>query len=171
MNPPSVMKTGFNNLVEDNNDQKYNIIATICHFTENALKTATHYVEHSKRNAITKEDIKRGLIMEVFLFGKRGNEMGEIVKIKKDIEEHKNDEDTDISDLIINDNEIMPFANSDCSCALCINMNNIYDKWNNFTPSTQIETIMKKHINDMDTENSWFSQSDDSSDDSDSDTE
>ena len=171
MNPPPVMKTGFNNLVEDNNEQKYNIIATICHFTENALKTATHYVEHSKRNAVTKEDIKRGLIMEVFLFGKRGNEMEEIVKIKKDIEEHKNDEDTDISDLIIEDNEIMPFANSNCSCALCVNMNNIYDKWNNFTPSTQIETIMQKHINDMDTENSWFSQSDDSSDDSDSDTE
>lgn len=171
MNPPPVMKTGFNNLVEDNNDQKYNIIATICHFTENALKTATHYVEHSKRNAITKEDIKRGLIMEVFLFGKRGNEMEEIVKIKKDIEEHKNDEDADISDLIINDNEIMPFANSNCSCALCVNMNNIYDKWNNFTPSTQIETIMQKHINDMDTENSWFSDSDESSDDSDSDTE
>ena len=171
MNPPPVMKTGFNNLVEDNTDQKYNIIATICHFTENALKTATHYVEHSKRNAVTKEDIKRGLIMEVFLFGKRGNEMEEIVKIKKDIEEHKNDEDDDISDLIIDNNEIMPFANSNCSCALCVNMNNIYDKWNNFTPSTQIETIMQKHINDMDTENSWFSQSDDSSDDSDSDTE
>tara|TARA_B100000575_G_scaffold81464_2_gene64091 strand:- start:705 stop:1220 length:516 start_codon:yes stop_codon:yes gene_type:complete len=171
MNPPPVMKTGFNNLLGDNNDQKYNIIATICHFTENALKTATHYVEHSKRNAITKEDIKRGLIMEVFLFGKRGNEMEEIVKIKKDIEEHKNDEDADISDLIIDDNEIMPFANSNCSCALCVNMNNIYDKWNNFTPSTQIETIMQKHINDMDTENSWFSDSDESSDDSDSDTE
>ena len=106
--------------------------------------------------------------MEVFLFGKRGNEMEEIVKIKKDIEEHKNDEDADISDLIIDDNEIMPFANSNCSCALCVNMNNIYDKWNNFTPSTQIETIMQKHINDMDTENSWFSESD-SSDDSDSD--
>ena len=146
---------------------KNNPIVTI---TENALKTATHYVEHSKRNAITKEDIKRGLIMEVFLFGKRGNEMEEIVKIKKNIEEHKNDEDDDISDLIIDDNEIMPFANSDCSCALCINMNNIYDKWNNFTPSTQIETIMKKHIDDMDTENSWFSESDES-DESDSDTE
>ena len=55
--PPANMKTGFNNLVENNDDQKYNIIATICHFTENALKTATHYVEHSKRNAILKEDI------------------------------------------------------------------------------------------------------------------
>ena len=50
------------------------------------------------------------------------------------------------------------------------NMNNIYDKWNTFTPSTQIETIMKKHIDDMDTQNSWFSESD-SSDDSDSDIE
>ena len=171
MNPPPVMKTGFNNLVEDNTEEKYNIIATICHFTENALKTATHYVEHCKRNAVTKEDIKRGLIMEVFLFGKRGNEMEEIVKIKKDIEEHKNDEDTDISELIIDDKEIMPFANSNCSCALCVNMNNIYDKWNNFTPSSQIETIMKKHIDDMDTQNSWFSDSDDSDYSDDSDTE
>lgn len=158
--PPANMKTGFNNLVENNDDQKYNIIATICHFTENALKTATHYVEHSKRNAILKEDIKRGLIMEVFLFGKRGNEMEEIVKIKKDIEEHKNDEDSDISDLIIDDGETMPFANSDCSCALCVNMNNIYDKWNQFEPTTEIEKIMQKHINEMDSDHSWYSDSD-----------
>ena len=167
MSAPPVMKTGFNNVIDDSND-KLNIISTICLFTENALKTATHYVEHSKRNAITKEDIKRGLIMEVFLFGRRGNEMEEILKIKKDIEEHKNVEDEDISDLIIDDKEIMPFANSACSCALCVNMNNIYNKWNNFTPSSQIETIMKKHIDEMDTENSWFSDSDS---DSDSDTE
>ena len=62
MSAPPVMKTGFNNVIDDSND-KLNIISTICLFTENALKTATHYVEHSKRNAITKEDIKRGLIM------------------------------------------------------------------------------------------------------------
>ena len=171
MSAPPVMKTGFNNLIEDNTDQKYNIISTICLFTDNAIKTATQYVQHCKRNAITKEDIKRGLIMEVFLFGKRGNEMEEILKIKKDIQEHKNDEDQDISDLIIDDKEIMPFANSNCSCALCVNINNIYDRWNNFTPSSQIETIMKKHIDEMDNENSWFSETDESSDDSDSDTE
>ncbi len=160
---PPVMKTGFNNLIEDNEDQKYNIIATVCHFTENALKTATYFVEHCNRNAITKEDIKRGLIMEVFIFGKRGNEMEEIIKIKKDIEEHKNDEDTDISDLIVDDNEIIPFANSTCACALCTHINNIYDKWNLFEPTTDIDKIMQKHINEMDIENSWFSESDESS--------
>jgi len=159
------MKTGFDNLVENNEDQKYNIIATICHFTENALKTATHFVVHCNRNAITKEDIKRGLILEVFLFGKRGTEMEEIIKIKKDIEEHKNDDDVDISDLTIDDDEITPFSNSICTCALCTHINNIYDKWNQFEPTTDIDKIMQKHINEMDAENNWFSESDDSSED------
>ena len=54
----------------------------------------------------------------------------------------------------------MPFANSDCSCALCVNMNNIYDKWNQFEPTTEIEKIMQKHINEMDSEHSWYSDSD-----------
>jgi len=156
------MKTGFNNLIEDNSDQKFNIIATICHFTENALKTATHFVEHCKRNAITKEDIKRALIMEVFIFGKRGTEMNDIIKIKDDIVKHANDDDDDanIDDLIMDDDKINPFADSSCNCALCSHINNIYDKWNVFQPITDIDKIMKKHIDEMDKDNSWYSESD-----------
>ena len=42
-------------------------------------------------------------------------------------------------------------------------MNNIYDKWNNFEPTTDIDKIMKKHINEMDQENSWYSESENES--------
>ena len=36
-----------------------NVVGTIVHFTENALKTAGFYTKHCKRDIITKEDIKR----------------------------------------------------------------------------------------------------------------
>ena len=171
MSAPPVMKTGFNNIIEDNTDDKMNIVATICHLSENALNTASHYVRHSGRNAITKEDIKRGLIMEVFLFGKRGNEMEEILKIKKDIEDNMDDDDKFDESYVLDDSEVMDFKNSSCNCALCRNMNDIYDKWNNFTPVSDIDKIMKKHIDNMENDDFYESEDSDSDSDSDSDTD
>lgn len=168
MSVPPVMKTGFNNVIDDSND-KLNIISTICLFTENALKTAALYVEHSKRNGITKKDIKKSLMLEVFLFGKRGNEFNEIIKIKQELQ-NAYDSDDDINELL-DDNDIEPFKNSDCSCAMCKQLNNIEQVWNNFEPKTELDKIMKKHIDEMDNENSWFSDSDDSNFSDDSDTE
>ena len=71
----SFMKSGFNN-VEANNekvDMEKNVVGTIVHFTENALKTAGYYTKHSGRKMITKEDIKRCFMLEVFLFYNREN--------------------------------------------------------------------------------------------------
>ena len=58
----SFMKSGFNNLQsqEENDKIEQNIVGTIVHFTENALKTAGFYTQHSGRNIITKEDMDKG---------------------------------------------------------------------------------------------------------------
>ena len=51
-------------------------------------------------------------------------------------------------------------------------MNDIYDKWNNFIPVSDIEKIMKKHINNMDNDDFFENcESDDSDSDSDSDSD
>jgi len=159
MSIPPVMKTGFNNII-DHSDDKLNIISTICLFTENALKTAAMYVEHSKRNGITKIDIKKSLMLELFLFGKRGNEFDEILKIKQDLQNTYHD-DYDVHELM-DENTVQSFKNSNCSCAMCKQLNTIDELWVNFQPKTELDKIMKKHIDDMETEGSWFSDSDES---------
>ena len=102
-------------------------------------------------------------ILEVFLFGKRENLSENIKNIIQDIKENPNDNSDDLSDIIIPNDELNAFAISNCDCALCKTMNSIYDKWNAFQPSSNIEKIMKKHIDTMDEEDWDDTSSDDES--------
>ena len=161
----SFMKSGFNNLQsqEENEKIQQNIVGTIVHFTENALKTAGFYTKHSGRNIITKEDIKRCFMLEVFLFYNRQNLVENIEKVIKELysssdeeggEEKEEDFEEDIDD--IEENEIVfeedieaTFKLSECKCALCTSLNNIKEKWESWTPETPIQQVLQKHINSI----------------------
>ena len=110
----SFMKSGFNNLQsqEENEKIQQNIVGTIVHFTENALKTAGFYTKHSGRNIITKEDIKRCFMLEVFFFYNRQNLVENIEKVIKELYsdsssgEEEGEEKEEDSDDDIEENEI-----------------------------------------------------------------
>jgi len=38
------------------------------------------------------------------------------------------------------------FSENDCTCPVCRVMNNIYTRWENWTPNTLFEKTIKKHI-------------------------
>jgi len=70
----SFMRSGFDNLENGDEEQKQQQLAsTLVHFSENALLNASVYIKHADRNQITKEDLKRCLMLEVFIFTKREN--------------------------------------------------------------------------------------------------
>ena len=79
------MKSGFDNTPLDEDDMKKNIASILVHFTENALKSAAIYVKHCKRNVVTIEDIKRGMMLEAFLFGRRTDTGEKVEAIKREI--------------------------------------------------------------------------------------
>ena len=144
----SFMKSGFDNLVHE--DPTENIASIVLVFMENAVKSAAIYVKHAKRNAITPEDIKRGLMLEIFFIKQRPNMLEQCEEMKKTInkileeEDYESDEGFD-EDYIIDDDE--PFRESECKCAMCNCMNTIYTRWEGFTPQTSIEKAMFNHIN------------------------
>ena len=140
------MKSGFDNLVHE--DPTENIASIVLVFMENAVKSAAIYVKHAKRNAISPEDIKRGLMLETFFIKQRPNMLEQCEEMKKTIsrileEEDESDEDED--DFITDEEE--EFKESECQCALCNCMNNIYTRWEGFIPQTSIERAMFNHIN------------------------
>lgn len=146
----SFMKSGFDNLVHE--DPTENIASIVLVFMENAVKSAAIYVKHAKRNAITPEDIKRGLMLETFFIKQRPNMLEQCEEMKKTInkilEEDDDDDDLDqLSNIYADEEE--EFKESECQCALCNCMNNIYTRWEGFTPQTSIERAMYKHINDI----------------------
>ena len=144
----SFMKSGFDNLVHE--DPTENIASIVLVFMENAVKSAAIYVKHAKRNAITPEDIKRGLMLETFFIKQRPNMLEQCEEMKKTINrilEEEDESDEDEEEIIVDDEE--DFKESECQCALCNCMNNIYTRWEGFTPQTSIEKAMFNHINSI----------------------
>ena len=66
----SFMKSGFDPTadVEDMEEFKKNVSSLIVAFGENAMRTGAKYVSHSKRKVVTVEDLKRAMMLEMFLF-------------------------------------------------------------------------------------------------------
>ena len=142
----SFMKSGFNNLEEE--DPTENIASIVLVFMENAVKSAAIYIKHAKRQSITAEDIKRGLMLEIFFIKQRPNMLEQCEEMKKIIKKIQDEDDSDDDDDFITD-EDEPFKESECNCPMCGCMNTIYTRWEGFTPETSIEKAMHKHINNI----------------------
>jgi len=67
-----------------------NTTTTITLFGENALKTAALYLTHGKRKIVSKEDIKRALILELLIFNKRKIDIKKFNKVKKILYKEEN---------------------------------------------------------------------------------
>ena len=146
----SFMKTGFD-LTEPTttmNKQQKEIVAMITLFTEQAVTNGCIYVKHSKRTQVTVEDLKRGLMLEVFLFTKRPGVVEKTNEILAEIENYNESDDEEDFDTVPEDEEEV-FAESGCNCAFCTSMNDIYKRWDEWTPSNDVEKILHKHISNM----------------------
>jgi len=146
----SFMRSGFDNLENGDEEQKQQQLAsTLVHFSENALLNASVYIKHADRNQITKEDLKRCLMLEVFIFTKRENLQEKI----EDIVEELYYNDSDEEDIIFDDDDenviVDEFTESECQCALCQCINNVHIKWENWVPETPIQHILKSRIEQM----------------------
>lgn len=143
----SFMKSGFDNL-ERKDETLENAASVVMVYMENALKSADIYVKHAKRSQITPEDIKRGLMLEVFFMKSRPNLMEQCETMKEKIQEIIEEEETYI---IENDEEVdeEEFKESECKCAMCGCFNTIYTRWEKFTPELPMEKIMVKHIDSI----------------------
>ena len=144
---PAELKTGFNTLVPE--DPTENIASIVLVFMENAIKSADIYVKHAKRNSITAEDIKRGLMLETFFIKQRPNMLEQCEEMKKIIRriQEEDDSDEEEEDFITDEEE--EFKESECQCPMCNCMNTIYTRWDGFTPESTIERAMFNHINSI----------------------
>ena len=145
----SFMKSGFDNL-ESEDDTLENVGSIVMVFMENAIKSADIYVKHAKRKELTSEDIKRGLMLEVFFMKNRPNMMEQCDEMKKKIQEIIREEENS-EEIIIDDNEYKEeeFSESKCDCPMCGCFNTIYARWENFTPELPMEKILAKHIDNI----------------------
>lgn len=159
-NDYSFMKSGFSLMKENksndlSNDQLDNIMSMFTMFSSNAVVNAGRYVDLCNRNGITDQDMKNGLIYEVFEFTKRPNFKEEMENIKEEIKNGDDEDEEEIDEnLIIKDDEIMSFSRIENVNDLktedkefVIKYHNYIDNWEDWKPSNIIENIMKNSIN------------------------
>lgn len=145
-------------------------------FINNALQNAVKYSTMCKRNGVSREDIVYSLKYEVFEFLNQSDLMDKIEKARteyfEDLAESKahenddsgeDDEDSDEGDILDNDgnpivvpdDEIDDFKRIDNDLIqqqseqdkIFINkIHNYFDNWNNWTPTDNIEIILKNAI-------------------------
>lgn len=145
MSDYSFMKSGFNNLVTQQDENfEQNITVLISTFASEGLKHASRYVSHHKtRKLITPEDIKRGMMLEVFIFKNRPDLVDKFDEILQIISQ-ETDSDSDEEEIEESNEE--SFTENDCSCPICKCMNTIYTRWERFTPTSPLEQIIKTNI-------------------------
>ena len=155
MSDYSFMRSGFDNIQDavDEEEMKKNVVAIIVKFSEGALKTAAKYVDHCEdRTVIMPEDIKRAMMLEMFLFKHRENLLDEVEAIKQELFEEEEEEEEDLSygyDADSDVDEEPEFSESQCTCPICRAMNNIYTTWENLEVTSPYEVLLKQHIENM----------------------
>lgn len=169
----SFMKTGFTPLKENNSSQEsvntiYDIIKI---FTSNALDHSSEYVRICNRNTITQEDMRMGLINELFDFIERNsNDLQHIENIEKIYKKETDlyylqitdeiDSDEDYHETADSDNEPdnlfkradkNSIKNSD-DRFFAEKMHNYVDRYPEWVPQNNIEQILKNAIDKTITE-------------------
>ena len=87
-------------------------------------------------------------MLEVFLFTKRPGVVEKATEILTEIENYSESDDEEEFDIVPEDDE-EEFEESNCDCAFCTCMNDIYKRWDEWTPSNDVEKILHKHISNM----------------------
>lgn len=152
----SFMKSGFNILNQPNTTTEEltkNVTALVLTFCNNALESSSKYVNHCNRTIVTKKDLKLCLMVETFKFLKRNDTLEKAEQMKSKIEDGSifDDEydDSEDEEEVINDlTEEEEFKYSNCKCTDCIFINNIEVIWSKWKPSTPLDILLKKSIDE-----------------------
>ena len=165
---PSQIRTGMGNYELNNLEREeieINVTSMVMTFMSYAMKTSAMYVEHSKRKVITVRDIKRAMMLEVFLYFNRDDLEENLMEWRRDIiqdlqaqdlqaqDETEDETEDDTESEQEEETEEYPETSvSDeekCHCDLCQRINGIDEYWQTYNPTDPLGKILKEHIDQM----------------------
>lgn len=154
-NTPFKMMTGTNSdelNVLEKEEAEINVTSAIMTFMSYAIKSSSIYVEHSGRKIITTDDIKRAMMVEVFMYFERPDLQTRVKEwrnilltepnLSEDEESESECEEEDKTEEETKNKKI-------CNCEVCDLMNTVKDKWQCYNPNDDLGKIFKKHIDEM----------------------
>ena len=147
-NIPSKITTGFDNDLNnlEKEELKANVTSSILSFMEYAVKTAEIYVTHSNRKIINTKDIKKAMMLEVFLYFDRTDLKTSLQKWRNTILYELDNDENYISEEDEEEEDEEETNIKICECEICKHINSIEEKWKMYEPSDELGKIFKKHI-------------------------
>lgn len=158
-NIPTSIITGQDNgelNVLEREELEVSVTSNIMTFMSYSIKSSSIFVEHSGRTIITPDDIKRAMMVEVFMYFDRPDlelrkhEWQNIIlnetQNQTSENESETDDDEEVTSMEIEKEEINKKV---CSCEVCGLMNEIKDRWCYYNPNDELGKIFKKHIDAM----------------------
>lgn len=159
---PSSIATGENgemNVLEKQ-EHDVNVTSAIMTFMSYAIKSSSIYVEHSKRQVVTPDDIRRAMMIEVFMYFERPDLLIRTAEWRQIIledlqngesEEEEQEETDEESECDAKDEEEKMIEEDKknkvkCDCDICSQMNDIVEKWQYYEPKDELGKVFKKHI-------------------------
>ena len=164
---PSQIRTGMGNYELNNLEREeieINVTSMVMTFMSYAMKTSAMYVEHSKRKVITVRDIKRAMMLEVFLYFNREDLEETVTEWRRDIiqdlqaqdlqaqdddTESEQEDEEDTEEETEEDPETCISDEEKCHCDLCQRINGIDEYWQTYNPTDPLGKILKEHIDQM----------------------
>ena len=141
--PP--MKTGFNPVqdnIEESSIGETAILLIV--FMQNVMNVACEYTKYSGREVVTPMDMIYSLKYEAFNFCKRGSLKEYIDNCEFEITEGSDDESIE---EIEEEDENTKFKEADSNLnKFCRDMNEINEFWDNWTPTDDIEALLKRAV-------------------------
>ena len=154
---PSQRRTGMGNYELNNLEREeieINVTSMVMTFMSYAMKTSAMYVEHSKRKVITVRDIKRAMMLEVFLYFNREDLEETVTEWRRDIIQDLQAQDLQAQDLQAQDDDTESEQEDEedteeeteedpetcisdeekCHCDLCQRINGIDEYWQTYNP-------------------------------------
>ena len=128
---------------------KVNVTSSILSFMEYAIKTAEIYVSHSNRKVINNKDIKKAMMLEVFLYFDRINLNDTVQKWRNTLLYELDNDENYISEEDNEEDEDEETNIKMCECEVCKHINSIEEKWIMYEPSDELGKIFKKHIDNI----------------------
>lgn len=133
-------------------EELLNIGSIFMILVQNAMKFANMYITHSHRTIVTDIDAINALKLEIMIFLERTDILEKAKNIVNKYKDRNSDifqdyvEELDKLGNVIDEDIDNTYSKSLCSCNLCTTINNIDEKWNNWTPSTDLEQILKNNV-------------------------
>ena len=157
---PSQIRTGMGNYELNNLEREeieINVTSMVMTFMSYAMKTSAMYVEHSKRKVITVRDIKRAMMLEVFLYFNREDLEENLMEWRRDIiqdlqaqdDDTESEQEDETEDETEEETETCISDEEKCDCDLCQRINGIDEYWQTYNPTDPLGKILKEHIDQM----------------------